>query len=258
MNPGKKARRRQDADMRSINKPGILYGVGVGVGNPEMMTIKAARILMESDLICIPCSDKEKCRAFRIAESAVPEIKDKDILGIDIEMSKDRECPSLKYGELYDRIKNSLLLDKMVSYITIGDPSIYSSFANLSEMALEDGFEVRIISGVNSFCSCAASLRIPLCMGDDELHIIPYSEDIEESLTLPGTKVIMKCGKYASRMKQLLLDLERDSREKGRMIRVYGVAECESDEETLYYGADQLPEDGNYMMTIIIKENVRL
>ena len=56
MNPGKKARRRQDADMRSINKPGILYGVGVGVGDPEMMTIKAARILMESDLICIPCS----------------------------------------------------------------------------------------------------------------------------------------------------------------------------------------------------------
>lgn len=120
MNPGKKARRRQDADMRSINKPGILYGVGVGVGDPEMMTIKAARILKESDLICIPSSDRQKCRAFRIAEAAVPEIGNKEILGIDIEMSIDRECPSLKYGELYERIKNSLLFDRKVSYITIG------------------------------------------------------------------------------------------------------------------------------------------
>ena len=240
--------------MQSTNKPGILYGVGVGVGDPEMMTIMAARILKESDLICIPSSDRQKCRAFRIAEAAVPEIGNKEILGIDIEMTKDRECPSLKYGELYEHIKNSLLFDRKVSYITIGDPAIYSSFANLSEMALRDGFEVRIISGVNSFCSCAASLRIPLCMGDDELHIIPYSEDIEKSLTLPGTKVIMKCGKHASRMKQLLLDLEKDSRTNDRRVSVYGVAECGTDEETLYYGAEQLPEDGNYMMTIIVKE----
>lgn len=234
---------------------GILYGVGVGIGDPEMMTLKAVRILKESDIIYIPSSDREGSRAFRIAEAAVPGINDKEILGFDIEMSRDGKYLSRKYAEIYASIKENLSEGKIASYITIGDPSLYSSFSYIAGMAVKDGFDVRMVSGIDSFSACAATLNIPLCEGDSELHIIPGTADLERALLLPGTKVILKCGKNLPRIKENLIGLEKKMKSEGKGLSVFGVAECGTDEEKVYFGAEQLPEDNKYMITIIVREN---
>ena len=59
---------------------GMIYGIGVGPGDPELMTLKAARLLREADAIAIPGKEKETCTAYQIALGAVPEIEEKEII----------------------------------------------------------------------------------------------------------------------------------------------------------------------------------
>ena len=70
---------------------GTLYGVGVGPGDPELLTLKAVRLIKESEIIAIPNDNKEKCVAYKIALGAVPELKDKEIIYISMPMTKDEE-----------------------------------------------------------------------------------------------------------------------------------------------------------------------
>lgn len=71
-------------------KKGKLYGVSVGPGDPELMTLKAARILREADVIALPSGSKERCEAYKIAVQAVPEIDNKEFLMVPMPMTKDR------------------------------------------------------------------------------------------------------------------------------------------------------------------------
>ncbi|MBR6350617.1 MAG: precorrin-2 C(20)-methyltransferase, partial [Lachnospiraceae bacterium] len=70
---------------------GIAYGVGVGPGDPELMTLKAVRLIKENDVIAVPGKDPKESVAHRIAAGAVPEIVNKTLVPIDFPMVKDRE-----------------------------------------------------------------------------------------------------------------------------------------------------------------------
>ena len=80
-----------------------LYGIGVGVGDPEMLTLKAVKIIKESDIICLPKKEKSECRAFNIVEKVVPEINEKEILCFDFEMIKDKEILFRLFQERFFR-----------------------------------------------------------------------------------------------------------------------------------------------------------
>ncbi len=138
--------------------------------------------------------------------------------------------------------------------VGIGDPAVYATFSYIAKQAEQDGIEVRVINGITSFCACAAALGIPLCEGNEELHVIPEAAGLADALALPGTKVLMKCGRRITEVRRILLEWERKRAAEGRKVSIYGVSECGTENETLFYGAAQLPEDGRYMMTIIIKE----
>ena len=69
---------------------GKLYGVSVGPGDPELMTLKAVRIIREADVIALPHSDKNRCTAYNIAVKAIPEMESKEFLMIPMPMTKDR------------------------------------------------------------------------------------------------------------------------------------------------------------------------
>ena len=113
---------------------------------------------------------------------------------------------------------------------------------------------MQFISGVTSFLASAASCGISLCEGNEELHIFSGQKgigDIGEKLLLPGTKVILKCGRWAEEIKERLCKLEQE-----RSVEIYTVQECGTDMERIFHGADSIPIDGKYMTTIIVKETV--
>lgn len=170
---------------------GILYGVGVGPGDPELLTLKAVRILRESDIIAVP----DKGTGRKIAMSIAGEIiGSKELLYCPTPMIKDRQ----KLDTCYDRIALdicSLLSEgKQVAFITLGDPSIYSTYIYVHSRVLERGFTAEMVPGVTSFCAAAAKLNMSLCKGAERLLIVPAGHGSDDTMDVRANKVFMKAG----------------------------------------------------------------
>ena len=225
---------------------GKIYGIGVGVGNPEDMTLKAVRRIRESDVLVCPREELGACRAYQIAKQAIPEVERIAVLPLEFQMTTDEVRRALNHRRAYDVIKELVLQGKTVAFLTVGDPSLYSTFSYVCDFAREDGFEVECVSGVTSAMACANRLGIALCSGNEQLHIIPSIGDIEGALDLPGTKVLLKCGKKMLRIKELLRQREG--------IAVTAVCGCGTLAERCYHSLEELPDEGEYMFTVIIKD----
>lgn len=224
-------------------KNGMLYGVGAGPGDPELLTLKAARCIQNCDMLAIPHCDPEKCFAYRIVLGAVPAAKDKPLLCIDMPMTYDREVREAAYEKGAEAIAQELGAGKTVVVLTLGDPSVYSTFAYLAERVERRGFKVQWIPGVTSFCAAAAALGKPLCTDREELHLIPGGTNAENTLAYPGTKVFMK-GK--------LVALLRSIRECGQAAQA--VENCGTENERIYGAVSDIPEDAGYYLVTIVKE----
>lgn len=227
---------------------GKLYGIGVGPGEPDLLTIKAVNTIKNADLICIPTTSKETCRAYQIVEKEIPEIKDKKCICFDCKMTRDANELERIHNDAFLAIKKELLNGRTIAFLTIGDPVVYSTFTGIMETAKSEGFYAETINGITSFTAAASALGIPLSEEDEEIHILTGQSDIKKIPELPGTKIIMKAGKNISKIKEILLNEEKKDR-----IRVYAVANCGTEKECRYYGASEIPEDTGYMTTIIIK-----
>ena len=107
---------------------GILYGIGVGPGDPELLTLKALRILRESDVIAIPSETKESCAAYRIALEACPELERKELLPIPMPMTKDSAALERSHEAAANAIARQLEQGRQVAFVTLGDPTFYSTY----------------------------------------------------------------------------------------------------------------------------------
>lgn len=228
---------------------GVLLGIGVGPGDPEMLTLKAIKAIKESDVICLPRGEKDKCMAYQIALPVVPELRYKKTIAFDYEMTKDKRRLKQLHQEFYDKYKQLLFDGYNLAFLTIGDPTIYSTFGYIMNLAQKDGIEVEIINGITSFCGSAAAANILLSEANENIHIVSGQGNLEENLKLPGTKIIMKSGRNISSIKEQLIQLEEDGQ-----INVIAVADCGKETEQIYKTAITIPEDSRYMMTIIVKE----
>ncbi|MCR5687248.1 MAG: precorrin-2 C(20)-methyltransferase [Lachnospiraceae bacterium] len=225
---------------------GRILGIGVGIGDPEDITLKAARLIKSSDILICPKKDLGRCRAYQIAKQVIPEVGDIETLSLEFEMVKDEKERDRNHREIYRTVKELVNNGKTVTFLTIGDPSVYSTYSYIAELAREDGIETLAVSGISSITAVANSLGITLCEKDVQLHVIPDTDDIESALFHQGTKVIMKCGRDMRRIKEIL--------RKRSGISVYAVSDCGMPQERCYRGIDELPEEGSYMLTVIVKE----
>ena len=232
-----------------MDKNGILYGIGVGPGEPELMTLKALRIIRSCDVIVLPAASKEACYAYKIAYEVCPEIEEKILLCMPFPMIQDEEELELAHEKNYHEIEDYLCEGKNVGMLTIGDPSVYSTYLYMHHRAVKAGFQSVMISGVPSFCASACRLGISLGEKNEEIHIIPASYSIEEALKYSGTCIYMKSGRH---LKELLAGL-REQQEKGRRLRAYGVANCGMENEQVYQGLDELEKAEGYLVTVIVK-----
>ncbi len=170
-------------DGMGINMQGCAYGVGVGPGDPELMTLKAVRILRMADVIAFAGSSPSDSTAFGIAVRAVPKIMEKELLPIRVPMTRDRQAQEIEHGKTAHLIETYLDAGKNVACLTLGDPSIYSSFSYYRKLLEKDGYKTEMVSAVPSFCAVAAKLNIPLAEWEEPVHIIPalYLADKKQS-----------------------------------------------------------------------------
>ena len=226
-------------------KEGILYGIGVGPGEPELITLKALKRIQESDIIILPAEPKEECYAYLSVKEVWPEIEQKEIICLPFPMVRDKELLKKAQDTIYKKIKDLLLMGKKVGFLTIGDPSIYSTYSYIRKRMEQDNFAFETISGVPSFCAAAAALGISLGENNQEIHIIPASYNIKESFLLTGTKVYMKSGKRLAELKKELLALKENN--------VYAVSNCGLPNEKHYYSAEELDEESGYLTIVVVK-----
>lgn len=197
----------------SLKKAGIFYGIGVGPGDPELMTMKAAKVLTNAKVIAVPRSadsSSEGSVALSIVRKAV-DINGKELLELLFPMTKDKDRLAESRKEAAGLISDRLKKGEDVAFITLGDPMLYSTFSYLIPLVKElSGADVKSIPGVTSFSAAASIAALPLAESKEKVIIIPAAYDIEEIRGLIGsfdTMVLMKVHKIMDRLIDLLIEL---------------------------------------------------
>lgn len=227
------------------NNKGIAYGVGVGPGDPELMTLKACRLIRENDVIAVPGRSPKDAVAYRIAAAAVPETADKELVAIDMPMVRDRELLKKSHRQAADTIERYLDQGKNVVYLTLGDPTIYCTFSYIQHILEEDGYTVALVSGIPSFCAAAARLGVSLAEWKEPLHVIPALHNTDGgALNQYGNFVLMKSASKMSEVKEMLSRTGLD---------VQAVENCSMDSEKVYRKLEEIPDDAGYFSLIIAK-----
>ena len=221
---------------------GILYGVGVGPGDPELMTLKAVKTALGADVIAVPHKEPKKCTAWNIAVKAAPELAEKPILPVDMPMTKDQEKLERAYASGAAALMAQLDMGKTVCFLTLGDPTVYSTYLYLHKAVAAAGYRAVIVPGVPSFCAAAAELGISLCENGQQLHIIPGTYTPRAALDYPGVKVLMKNN---------LPDTLAALRERGAQAAM--AENCGMENQRLYPTLEQIPEDAGYFSLLIVK-----
>ena len=229
---------------------GIIYGVGVGPGDPELLTLKAAEVIRKCDMIGIPAEKPEDCTAYRIGVQAVPEMRDKPVVCVEIPMTRDEALLEAAYDKGSSLLAKVLEKGNSVAFLNLGDPTLYGSYMKLHERLQKAGFSAQIISGVPSFCAVAAALGKPLALGGEEVHILPGAKEPDTLLQYPGTKVVMKAGGELLNLRAELLEAERQGR-----LTAFAAANCGMENEKIYPTLDSVKSGAGYFTTLIVKDN---
>ena len=145
---------------------GILYGVGVGPGDPELLTAKAIRLLRECDAVAAPKSADGRQTALDIASPYIGQ--DKSILLFDMPMTHDRQARNASHDAAADALCALLDEGKTVVFLTLGDPTVYSTYWYVHKRVTARGYAAELVPGVPSFCAAAAAMGRALCEDGDE------------------------------------------------------------------------------------------
>lgn len=223
---------------------GKFFGIGVGPGDPELLTLKAVRIIENSKVLAVPKTSGSKNVALDIVSKAV-NISEKEILFLDFPMVRDRTILKAAHEENGNKIAYILNKGMNVAFLTLGDVSIYSTFSYVHSLVEKMGYDTEICAGVPSFCAVAAKLKISLTSMKKPLHIIPAMHgDVEKSFELDGTKVFMKAGGSVK-------SIAKAAKHKG--LSVHGISDCGMDSERQI--TDFENDEFGYFTTVVVKES---
>ncbi len=179
---------------------GTLYGVGVGPGAPDLLTLRAVETLRKADVLALPRSnDYGLSMAWRIAAPSVGDVAGQERIFLTFPMSKDpaRLRPAIEAA--CAAIAERLSRGQSVAFATEGDPGLYSTFIYVRQAisALLPGVPVEIVPGVSSVMAVPAMVGAALADGQERIAILPGNygvEDLAEVLERFDTTVLMKIG----------------------------------------------------------------
>ncbi|WP_295617271.1 precorrin-2 C(20)-methyltransferase [uncultured Methanobrevibacter sp.] len=225
---------------------GKLYGVSIGPGDPELITVKAMNKIAQSKYIATPHTGTGDSSALSIVSQAI-DLSDKEIMMLEFPMTKDKDILAKSHNEAADAIAEVLDNGEDVAMLNLGDVTIYSTFAYTMDKLLEKGYEVEVIPGVTSFCASASQLKIGLTTMNEPLHILPATGiDLKEALQMPGSKVLMKIGKSMPKLIETLKEL-------GIEDNVYAVENCGLENEKIYKSLDEFDRKMGYFTIMVVK-----
>ncbi|MGN0629415.1 MAG: precorrin-2 C(20)-methyltransferase [Oscillospiraceae bacterium] len=228
-------------------KKGKLYGISVGPGDPELITVKAQKMIQSCGVIAVPTTKSGGELALDIAKGLMP-LDDKKILRLPFLMTRDPKELEESHLAVAGKIEEELEQGNDVGMLNLGDISVFSTFSYIMEIVTAHGYEAVVIPGVTSFCASAARLGISLTSMNSPLHIIPAGGgSLEESLDMAGNKVLMKSGRAIPKVKEEL-------RKRGLYEKSYAVQNCGLPNEKLCFTLDDMSDDPSYFSTIIVKE----
>jgi len=183
---------------------GTLFGLGVGPGDPELLTLKADRLLRAAPVVAYPAPDTGPSFARQIVAQTIS--ADQIEIPIVVPMRVDRFPARQVYDQASNAIADHLRGGRDVAVLCEGDPFFYGSFMYLYER-LADRFPCEIVPGVSSMMASAAALRRPLAARNDVLSVIPGplpDAEIEARLDSADAVAIIKIGRHFNRIVSLL------------------------------------------------------
>ena len=227
-------------------KKGKFYGIGVGVGDPENITVKATKRLHEVDVIVLPeAKSGEGSTAFNIVKEYVK--PDVEQLFLEFPMIRDVEARKVFRKNNANKINVELEKGKKVAFLTIGDPMTYSTYTYVLEH-ISDDVEVETIAGITSFNSIAARLNIPLMIGDEDLKVVSVNRktDIYKEIENNQNLVLMKISRDFEKIKKAII-------ETGNKENAVIVSDCGKENEVVYWDIESV-EEVPYFSTMILKK----
>ncbi|MBE6063020.1 MAG: cobalt-factor II C(20)-methyltransferase [Clostridium butyricum] len=176
-----------------------LYGIGVGPGDKELLTVKAVRIIESCDVIVAPSAfENGESIALETAREYIKEGTEVVIKHFPMG-KKDRVIKAL---EAYEFIESKLREGKNVAFLTIGDPYVYSTYTHMLTHMKQDGFEVVTVPGITSFCAAASLVDRTLVIGNENLVVMPATKVNE--ITNEKFIVVMKVYKHEEEVLNVL------------------------------------------------------
>ncbi|MEW5803631.1 MAG: precorrin-2 C(20)-methyltransferase [bacterium] len=231
---------------------GIFYGIGIGPGDPELITIKGLRILQRTQIIAYPISCRgERSMALSIVEKAI-DLAGKETIELFFPMRYEPEMLWLSWEEAIKRIITHLGQGEDVAFITIGDVSLYSTFIYLCEIMQRKypHIQVRFVPGVSSLSASAAAVSLPIGKADERVAIFPATEDrdrLRKTLEDFDTVVLLKVNRVFAQVYEML-------EEMGMLNKAILFQRIGTEQERIIHDLSPLTgREVDYMSLLIVK-----
>lgn len=230
------------------NSKGTLYGVGIGPGSPDLLTLRAVSILRSVSVILAAASPKnDDSLALSIASPHLPETC--EVIRLDFPMTRNKDVLEAAWSKNARKVRDILNSGKNAAFITLGDPLTYSTFGYLMRAVLkaEPDLPVTIIPGITSYQEAAARTRTVLCEGEESLLLISgiNSEDrLRQLLKTADNAVILKAYKNIAAIRDSL-------QETGRAEDCIFASRLGLNDEIIGHGSKSIPESPHYLSMLL-------
>lgn len=237
--------------MKNFDTVGTFFGIGVGPGDPELLTLKAVDALKMSDVVIAPKTEKkEGSVALSIARPYI--LPDVEIVYQTFPMVQNfKDLPQI-FEHNKEEILRFLRAGKNVAFLTLGDPMFYSTYIYIFRLLKELGVKIKTIAGIPSFLAISSYIEKPLSFGNDILTVIPSTADpnkIANALKNSDVAVLMKVYKNFD---QIVDMLKNEDMSKEAVL----VSRCGLNGEKIINNVEEHKfEKINYLSTILTRRN---
>ena len=227
---------------------GILYGVGVGPGAPDLITLRAIRVLQSVDIVLAAASPKNDASlALSIAVPHLPEHT--QTMRLDFPMTRDGNTLGKAWERNARTVADILRPGRTAAFLTLGDPLMYSTFGYLMRTlpSVAPELPVRVVPGITSFQEAAAQTRTVLCEGEENLCIISginAPERLKSALDCADSAVILKTYRNTAAICEAL-------RASGKNENARFASRLGLEGEIIARGLENVPEKPHYLSLIL-------
>ncbi len=187
-----------------------LIGIGVGPGDPELLTVKAVKAIQNADIIMCPASKEDRPSiALSVVSSLIDKSKNQEIVKLIFPMTKDKDVLEQTWKKNAKIMAEKVLLGKNVVYLTVGDPYLYSTWIYMYKDLKENypEMDISVIPGIVSMFTFASKVGISIAEGAEKVAIIPSCYDlssVKEIAKNSETMVFLKDGRYFDQVIKVL------------------------------------------------------